>query len=141
MLQEDAKNNPHPIDKIFVADVADILNDSMYFIFRAEIKQVLKMFLRDKSIKDRVKIRPHTFNITDPELKELPANNIVPCQLFAKFIAPFCYCSMKVDSIYEIFREFYCEYFCLLQSISSTKNSALCTYALIQTSAFFSKSC
>lgn len=49
--------------------MVDILNDCMYFIFKAEIKQVLKMFMRDKSIKDRIKIRPHTFNNVDSELK------------------------------------------------------------------------
>lgn len=68
LLQEDAKQNPHPIDKIFTSDMGDILNDPMYFIFRVEIKHVLRMFMRDKSIKDKVRIRPHTFNNVDPEL-------------------------------------------------------------------------
>ena len=89
--------------------MSDIQNDTKYFIFRAEIKLVLKMFLRDRTIRERIKIRPYTFSHSEEEsVRDLPINQIIPCQQFAKLIAPFCYCSMKVDSIYYIFREFYC---------------------------------
>lgn len=49
LLEEIEKKN-NPFDNIVTADVTDILNDERYFVFKEEIRRLIKMFVRDRSI-------------------------------------------------------------------------------------------
>lgn len=99
------------------------------------------MFVRDRSIQERARIHPHLFTGLEVEVakEEIPLSQILPCKNLSRYIAPFCYTSLKLETIYALFREFYCDYFCLLHSISSEPSSILCTLCLTQTSPCSSK--
>ncbi len=60
LLEETEKKN-NPFDNIVTADVTDILNDERYFVFKEEIRRLIKMFVRDRSIQEKARIHPHIF--------------------------------------------------------------------------------
>lgn len=49
LIDEIEKKN-NPFDSIVIADVSEILNDERYFVFKEEIRKLIKMFVRDRSI-------------------------------------------------------------------------------------------
>ena len=55
----------------------------------------------------------------------MPQCSFLPCKHFGKYIQPFGYCALKSEQMYVIFREFYCRYFCYLNTISSIPQSIL----------------
>jgi len=117
------------LDDLIMADVIDIANDDKFFVFQDIIEQSTMMFFRDRAVLDMMKSKPHLpiLGIGNQEklIGAFMPNGMLPCQNFAKYLAPFCYISDKREDCYYIFRGFWCKYFCYLHSVSSHPQSMI----------------
>jgi len=125
-IQENMKGHKYIIDEIADLDILDVLNDEKYFIFDESLKKCIWTFLRDRHVQEKLAILPILpFSALDDINKIIPYCGVIPCSYFARYALPFLYTSERAEEIYFLFREFYCKYFCFLQSLSSHPNSIL----------------
>jgi len=87
---------------------------------------VYKQFICDKQVSQMVKIRQLAPNCQLD--KYSPIHHIIPCKSFSCYMAPFCYSSQSAEEIYELFREFYCNFFVNLHVISSSIDGILSNF-------------
>jgi len=125
-IQEAMKGHKYIIDEIINEDILEVLNDEKYFIFDEALSKVIWTFFRDKHVQEKLAILPILpFSALDDINKIIPYCGVIPCQQFARYALPFLYTSERPDEVYFLFREFYCKYFCFLNSLSSHPNSIL----------------
>lgn len=116
-------------DDLIFQDVSHVINDDKFFIFEEVICQSALLFFRDPYILENMRAKPHVPIVgiagTDRVIGAYPPCGVLPCKEFARFTAPFCYISDKIEEVYFIFREFYVRYICQIHSINGNNQGIL----------------
>ncbi|CAD8069010.1 unnamed protein product [Paramecium sonneborni] len=123
-LQKECSNQLF-YDELLEIDGHEISEDTFYFVFQEQILTCLKCFIRDKTIKENIRIQLQSGLKKENTEFQLPVAGFFPFKNISKYVAPICYLSTKIHIIYALFKEFFCRYFCFLHSISSENNSIL----------------
>lgn len=57
---------------------------------------MMKVLFFDKEIKSLLKVLPTDEFLTEKEKNKISIANLIPCKLFSKYLAPFCFLSSRV---------------------------------------------
>ena len=111
------------LDSVMQLDVRDSCNDDHYFIFQETIEKVVFFFMRDPWVAENIKIKSGTpLVLKGADRKDLgtfPPAGVIPIKHFSRYVAPFAFLSDRAEEVYYLFRNFYCKYFCYLNSLTS----------------------
>jgi hypothetical protein len=123
-------------DSLYIMDVVAVADDTSYFVFDDNMREVALCFSRDTSIPTDADFLIHAPLYLPPESAGVvltegeedstgppvacPPNGIQPFLGFAKYIAPLCYLYLDNVAIYTAMRAMYCRLWCAMNVISST---------------------
>lgn len=127
-------------DDLYIMDVLSVSDDTTYFVFDDNMREVTLCFSRDSSIPRDADFLIHAplylfkegagdgktnaeADLTAPPPVACPPNGIQPFLGFAKYIAPLCYMYLDNVSIYTTMRAMYCRLWCAMNVISSTSGT------------------
>lgn len=124
-------------DDLYIMDVLSVSDDTTYFVFDDNMREVALCFSRDSSIPRDADYLIHTplymannSTVSNGGLEEKkklsqpavasPPNGIQPFLGFAKYIGPLCYLYLDNIAIYTTMRAMYCRLWCAMNVICST---------------------
>lgn len=124
-------------DDLYIMDVLSVSDDTTYFVFDDNMREVALCFSRDSSITRDADYLIHTplyLSSNGPNIDPTkqggngsvsapvasPPNGIQPFLGFARYIAPLCYLYLDNIAIYTTMRAMYCRLWCAMNVISSS---------------------
>eukprot|EP00928_Gymnodinium_smaydae_P003181 TRINITY_DN11130_c0_g1_i3.p1 TRINITY_DN11130_c0_g1~~TRINITY_DN11130_c0_g1_i3.p1 ORF type:complete len:592 (+),score=134.53 TRINITY_DN11130_c0_g1_i3:90-1865(+) len=125
-------------DDIIRLDVAELCgNDPCYFPFDEIVEAMVLALSRDASVSSSCDCGPPQIPVAagaePPSTGLVPPSGVVPFKCFSCYACPFAFLSDRLETIYPLFRAFYCRYLSRLHTISSHQGTLLSLCATFET--------
>ena len=109
-------------DELYIMDVLNIADDTRYFIFEDELREIMLLFSRDEYVRQNAQYELHRPmrgpGMTSEEQEKnnrdssAPPCGIQPFLGLATYFAPLCYICRKGPALYSLARNIFCRYIC-----------------------------
>jgi len=131
-LLQESEEIEYIVDELFLMDVEHLGDDEKYFVFVDEMRDMVLAFSRDASIPIKSSYRPHSPLFTslssstligsryeEKDVISVPPSGVQPFLGFANYIAPICYSTNHLPSIYSLLVQMWQRCWCKAHAISS----------------------